>query len=86
VRPVGWFWATASLTDETCHVFLAEGVERTAAPDREPTEKTMEVRAVPAAEALRLARTGGIRNGACALALLLCEPHLTGGPNDRGRA
>jgi ADP-ribose pyrophosphatase len=77
VRAVGWFYATGALTDEVCHVFLATGVRREQSPEREVTEQAMEVRTVPADEALRLARSGGIRIGPSALALLLCEPHLT---------
>jgi len=82
VRAVGWFWTDGALTDQVCHVFLALDVRRCEKPQREPTEASMEIRAVPIAEALRLARTGGIRIGPSALAILQCEPHLTTPPRN----
>jgi hypothetical protein len=66
--------ATAT-TDEKCHVFLAEGVELSEKPEQEASE-TMETQLVPVAEALEMARRGKMKTGPCALAVLLCEPHL----------
>ena len=64
-------------TDEKCHVFLAEGVELAKKPETEASE-TLETRLVPVAEALEMARRGKMKTAPCALAVLLCEPHLTG--------
>jgi hypothetical protein len=55
-------------------VYLATGVELGEAHP-EPTE-LMEIRLVPVAEALRMAREGEITDGPSALALLWCEPML----------
>lgn len=77
LREVGWFYESGALNDAVCHVFLATGVTENAAPERESTERTMETQRLPVAEALRLARNGGIRSGPSTCALLLCEPHLT---------
>ena len=71
---VGRFFTMNGIGDEVAHVFLATGVEL-GEVDRESTE-IMELRSVPAAEALRMARAGEISDGPSALALLLCERHL----------
>lgn len=73
IKSVGWFYASGALTDEKCHVFLALGVRQTQSPEREATEQSISVQSVPIEEAMRLARSGGIRIGPSALALLLCE-------------
>jgi ADP-ribose pyrophosphatase len=73
IRSIGWFYVSGALTDEKGHVFLALGVRRAQEPEREPTEQSITVEAVPFAEVMHLARTGGIRIGPSALALLLCE-------------
>lgn len=57
------------------HVFLATGVHREGEQHLEHTE-VIQLRLVPIAEALRMARAGEMEDGASALALLLCEPHL----------
>ncbi|MFJ5071540.1 NUDIX domain-containing protein [Kitasatospora sp. NPDC088556] len=59
----------------TTHLLLATSL----APgqiDREPTETGMTMRWVPAAEAARLARTGGIREAGSLAAIMLSEPRL----------
>lgn len=72
---VNFFFTAAALTDEKCHVYLAEDVDLTAKPDREATE-TIQSKLMPAADALNLARNGEVKSAPCALALLLCEPLL----------
>lgn len=75
IEPVGWYYSSSSLSDEVCHVFLATGCELAGPAETEPGEN-IERLVVPIAEALRLARSGEIRTGTCALALLLCEERL----------
>ena len=75
VESVGWFYSSSSLSDEVCHVYLATGCALTGNADPEPGE-SIERLVVPVAEALRLARSGEIKTGTCALALLLCEERL----------
>lgn len=77
VEPVGWFYSSSSLSDEVCHVFLATGCALAGPAETEPGEN-IERMVVSVAEALRLARSGEIRTGTCALALLLCEERLRG--------
>lgn len=72
---VDFFYSANSLTDEKCHVYLAEGVVLSEEPEREGSE-SIEMKLVPAAEAVRLARTGAIKTAPCALALLMCESLL----------
>lgn len=72
---VGWFYAGCSIENEVCHVFLAHGVRLDREPQREPGE-TIEIHPTPLDEALALARSGQMKDGKSALALLLCEPHL----------
>ena len=57
------------------HIYLAEGVAFTEQPEHEDTEN-IELCPVPASEAVRLARTGQIKDGVSALAILLCEDLL----------
>jgi ADP-ribose pyrophosphatase len=73
---VAGFHSANSLTNETCHVFLAErvGLQK---PDRGAAE-LMETRGLPAAEVVALVRGGRMMDGQCALAILLCEPLLRG--------
>lgn len=75
LRYVDFFYSAPSLTDEKCHVFLAEGVELTKEQKTESTE-SIEVQLVPAAEAIALAQNGRMKTAQCALALLLCAPLL----------
>ncbi|TQF01989.1 NUDIX hydrolase [Kitasatospora acidiphila] len=56
----------------TSHLLLATGLSP-GQPAREVAETGMRVRYVPAAEAVRLARTGGIREAGSLTALLLAE-------------
>ncbi len=72
---LGTFYTSPSLTDEKCHVFLAENVSLAQTPEREPSEK-IHVKMVPADEAVTLARSGRMQNAPCAIALLMCEPAL----------
>lgn len=68
---VGEFRSSTGHLRQRNHVYLATGV-RLDAHAHEPTE-LIEVRAVPAALALEMARTGQIDDGESALALLMCE-------------
>ena len=72
---VDYLYSASSLTDEKCHVFLAEGVELSEEPEKEATEK-IEVKIVPLKKALTLIHAGQMKDGQCALAVLLCEPLL----------
>lgn len=72
---IDFFFSANATTDEKCHVFLAEGVELTTKPQQEASE-SIETELVPVTEALEMARTGKMKTGPCALAVLLCEPHL----------
>ena len=74
LRPLGQFYTSNGISNETAYVYLATGVEL-GPPQREPTE-LMEVRLVPTEEAMRMARSGKISDGPSALALLWCEPAL----------
>jgi hypothetical protein len=61
-----------------CHVYLATGVELSHEPHLEETEH-IEVRRVPAREALRMARSGEMQDGMAALSILMCESLLREG-------
>jgi ADP-ribose pyrophosphatase len=74
LRLVGQFYASNGISNEVAYVYLATGVQL-GEPHREPTE-LMELRTVPAREAMRMAREGEITDGPSALALLWCEPLL----------
>jgi len=74
MRHVGHFFAASSISNLRDDVFLATGV-RLGQSVREPTE-LIEIRTVPLAEALAMARRGEIKDGESALALILCEPLL----------
>ena len=67
----GRFYTSNGISSEIVYVHLATGVEL-GEPYREPTEE-LEVRLVPVAEAMRMAREGEISDGPSALALLWCE-------------
>ena len=69
------FYPANSLTDEKCHVYLAQGVELSKNPKTESTED-IQTQLLPAEKAMELARSGAIKTAPCALALLLCEPLL----------
>jgi ADP-ribose pyrophosphatase len=72
---VDFFYSANSLTDEKCHVFLAEGVELSREQKTEASE-TIQVQLVPVEKAIELARTGAMKTAPCALAVLLCEARL----------
>lgn len=72
---IDFFYSAGGITDEKCHVFLAEGVELSKRPETEEGE-TIEIQLMPVAEAVELARNGAIKTAPCALAILLCEPRL----------
>jgi ADP-ribose pyrophosphatase len=61
--------------DTEAHVFFATGVQSVGAQDLEATE-LIEVHPMPARQVLRMARSGEIRDGASALALLLCAERI----------
>ena len=72
---VTFFYSANALSDEKCHVYLAQGVELSKNPKTESTE-SIEKQLVPVEKAIELARSGGMKTAPCALALLLCEPLL----------
>lgn len=72
---VNWFYGANSVLNKVCHVLLARGTRLDRQPEREETE-FIEIRPVPAAQALALARNGELKDGRSALALLLCESYL----------
>jgi 8-oxo-dGTP pyrophosphatase MutT (NUDIX family) len=74
LRYVGQFYTSNGISNEVAYVYLATGVEL-GQPHREPTE-LMEIRLVPLEKALRMARSGEIKDGPSALALLWCEAVL----------
>jgi ADP-ribose pyrophosphatase len=75
IEHINFFYSSNSMSDEKCHVYLALGVELKQKPHTEETEN-IEMHPMPAAEAIRLARSGQIKTAPCALALLLCEDAL----------
>ena len=75
ITKIGFFYSAPSLTDEKCHVFLAENVDGTRTPDIESTEENR-IRLVPADEVVEMARAGKMKSGPCTLAVLWCEPLL----------
>ena len=72
---VGSFYSAPSLTDEKCHVFLAENVDISREPKTESTE-AIKIELRPADEVVEMARSGKMKNSPCALAVLWCEPLL----------
>ena len=72
---LGWFYGGVAITDSKCHVFIAHNTRLIHTPQREAAE-TMEIHPVPIDTALRMARTGDMRDGRSALALLWSEPYL----------
>jgi ADP-ribose pyrophosphatase len=75
LEAVAWFYSSSSLSDEVCHVFLAHDVVLAEAAALEAGE-CIDLVLLPVAEALALARQGGIKTGTCALALLQCQERL----------
>jgi ADP-ribose pyrophosphatase len=72
---LGWFYGGVAITDSKCHVFIAHNTRLAHPPEREPVE-TLETQPVSIDEALHMARSGDMRDGRSALALLWSEPHL----------
>ncbi len=72
---VDYLFSASSLTDEKCHIFLAEGVVLSEEPEKEATEK-IELKVMALKKALALVHAGKMKDGQCALAILLCEPLL----------
>ncbi len=75
LKYLGCYYTTVGQSDQAYHIYLALDVALTREQSTEETEQ-IEVRPVPAAEALAMTRDGRIRDGNAALALLLCESHL----------
>lgn len=75
LKYVDFFYSASAVTNEKCHVFLAEGVELSKEQKTEVGEK-IEVQLVPVEKAIELARSGAMKSGPCTLAVLLCEPLL----------
>jgi ADP-ribose pyrophosphatase len=72
VTYLGAFYSGPSLTDEKCHVFLAENVDVTRPSEAEKTEE-IEVNLIETDEIIEMARSGKMKNGVCSLAVLWCE-------------
>ncbi len=71
----GWFYIANGTANIVGHLFLATGVTLTAATRHENTE-VIQVHPVPIDVALEMARSGEMRDGESALALLRLEPEL----------
>lgn len=80
IIPVTEFFTMNGIGSEVAHVYVALGVTL-GAPKRESTEM-IELVEVPLEEGLSLARTGQIKDGPSALAILLSEPLLRGGDTE----
>jgi ADP-ribose pyrophosphatase len=61
LHPLGWIFTTPGFTDEKIHLFAATGLAPAA--QSLDDDEVIEVVRMPLAEALRLAATGGIRDG-----------------------
>lgn len=72
---LGFFYTAIGQSSQAYHVFLAFDIELGEQQDLEPTER-IEVHPTPAKEALRMARSGEIKDGTSALSILLCENAL----------
>ena len=75
---IGRFYTSNGVSSEIAYVYLATGIELGEA-HLEPTED-LEIRLVPAHEALCMARSGEISDGPSALALLWCERLMVADP------
>lgn len=74
-RSLGSYYAGIGSSNVRAHVFLATGVQLNGPQHLESTE-IIQVRTLPVAAALSLARSGAMEDGQSILALLLCEPLL----------
>ena len=72
---VGSFYPYIAHSDEEDHVFIAWEARLDGKPEWEYTENIM-LSALPAVDAVRMARSGGMKSGQSALALVLCEAKL----------
>ncbi len=72
---IDWFYTANGTTNAVGHLFLATDVELTQAPRRENTE-VMEIVRLPVEEVLMMARSGRIRDGESAMALMRLETRL----------
>lgn len=70
---VNFFYPANAMADEKCHVFLAEQTKLTKTPKTEASESIEIILSSPL-EALEMARSGKMKTGPCALAVLMCEP------------
>ena len=75
MEPIGSFYGSTGISDEQCFLFLATGLRATGTIRRESTEQ-MELERMPFERAVELARSGGVADGASALALLLADGRL----------
>lgn len=75
LKYVTFFYSSNAMTNEKCHVFLAEAVELTHSQKTEATE-SIQIQLEPVDRAVELARSGAMKTAPCALAILLCEPLL----------
>lgn len=75
IEKLGTFYSSPAFSDEKCHVFIAWDVELAHPSEQESTE-AIETQVTPVQEALKLARTGGMINAACALCLWWAEARL----------
>lgn len=71
----GFFYTSIGNSSQAFHIYLALGVTLDEEVVHEATE-VIETCLVSASEALRLARSGQVKDGASALSILLCEPLL----------
>jgi ADP-ribose pyrophosphatase len=75
VEHVATFYPFVAQADEVDHVYMAWGARLDGKPEWEYTEN-ISLSALPALEAVKLARSGGMKSGQSALALVLCEAKL----------
>jgi ADP-ribose pyrophosphatase len=71
----GSFYPFVAQADEVDHVYIAWGVRLDGRPSWEYTEN-ITLSALPALEAVKLARSGGMKAAQSAMALVLCEAKL----------
>ena len=72
---LGSYNGSTGISNERFHVFLATDLRQTGQTRREPTEQ-IELVMLPLVEACALALSGGIRDAASALALILAHHHV----------
>jgi ADP-ribose pyrophosphatase len=77
LHPLGWIFTTPGFTDEKIHLFAATGLS--AAPQDLDDDEVIEIVRMPLAEALRLASTGGIRDGKSLCCLYRARQELDSG-------